>query len=885
MFAPERLGAQAQTISCTASGNPCWWTGGFDNHRDSHNNNETTLLNSTVCGVSGCSNPVQQLAILAVDSVPNLNSPQNRSNPVYAQPLYVPNIKINGAPSGSKCYNGATCNLVVASTLNGTLFAWDADTYILIWSRQGFPGHGQGTAGDAFWYGDCDGSEGGSGPVIAGGGGIPFFGSVSTGVIDFSNTTSSPAVLYLTSACANAANGIQAAWFLHGIDLLTGSDISGSPVAINPANFSGSAVPLNSPCTGGADGCVSCAGQTGCPSGGYWIVFDDIVQNQKPALLLVPDANSHPMIYVALGAFNEVGEGSPLRHLHGWIVRFKTTGGTLQTPTFVVNTSNLGPTGNTGSPGCSQSAGLAWYSASGVVNATGVTFPVGSSQCGHGGTPWSSTRGIAASETLGEVNANVFDIYAGVSNGPYQGGGSASAQNIGQSMLHFKSSQDSSTAYTAFAPVDYFTPIGQQQWPTGSYLNSSGTVVVPTGGAQDCGPILSGFSSSYTGGTPCTPALQPPQVDSACPCTTGPCSGGNSSWTFCTTTALVENGADWDQSTPGEILFKDPNDNNNPWKVVTSSKDGYAHVLNAANLGGAQTYDTGDQFTFAAANLLCPDVTANFPGGPLNEDCDRLTSMALYSYESTACGGTTCTELAIWPNDQVAGGERLTALQISPRDAGHWAPSGTSFARQVIAGDQIVACGCTVAAGNCPVITKVFGGAHPPYLITASGPPSGCNISTGLSYAGYFINPRPDSSPLPSGTGYPGGSLTVASSTSTSSDGVIWAVIPNDVNYDGKESADTIRTPGTLYGYNAVPGDGLVMLWNSAPAVCSNCQCFCANSFTLPTVAHGKVFLGTDAILPAGTTAGAVNCPTDASSDSFPTFASGVIVYGFPSQQ
>ena len=48
------------------------------------------------------------------------------------------------------------------------------------------------------------------------------------------------------------------------------------------------------------------------------------------------------MIYVALGAFNEVGEGDPLKHFHGWIVRFKTTGGTLQTPTFVVNTSNLG---------------------------------------------------------------------------------------------------------------------------------------------------------------------------------------------------------------------------------------------------------------------------------------------------------------------------------------------------------------------------------------------------------------------------------------------------------------------------------------------------------------------------------------------------------------
>ncbi|HUD99986.1 MAG TPA: hypothetical protein VMR62_10460 [Bryobacteraceae bacterium] len=43
------LAAQTQTIVCNTPGNPCWSTGGFDNHRDSHNNNETKLLDSTVC--------------------------------------------------------------------------------------------------------------------------------------------------------------------------------------------------------------------------------------------------------------------------------------------------------------------------------------------------------------------------------------------------------------------------------------------------------------------------------------------------------------------------------------------------------------------------------------------------------------------------------------------------------------------------------------------------------------------------------------------------------------------------------------------------------------------------------------------------------------------
>jgi hypothetical protein len=933
------LAAQTQTINCTAAGNPCWATGSFDNHRDSHNNNEAILLSTgttAVCAYNTCANPVQQNAVLAVDGILTGDLPNGQlTNPVYAQPLYVPNIKINGAPSGSKCYNGGTCNLVVASTLNGTLFAWDADTYALIWDRQGTPAVAQGTAGNAFWYNDC--KEAGAGPVVSNGGGVPFFGSVSTGVIDFSNTTSSPAVLYLTSACTNTQKSITAAWFLHGIDLLTGKDISGSPVAINAAAISGTATPLNSPCAGDAVGCVSCTGSAGCPSGGYWIKFHDSHQNQKPALLLLTDTNvsQYPMIYVALGAFNEVAEASPTKSSHGWIVRFKTTGGTLQTPTFVANTSNLGPTSNNSSPVCTQGAAPAWYYKRAVNTSSSYTFPLPSNQCGRDGRPWSSTRGIAASNSAGEVNAGVFDIYVGTGNGPYQGGGSAAAQNLGQSLLHFKSSQDSSTAYTAFAPTDYFTPIGQQQWPTGSYLNSSGYLVTPpseNGGntTQICGAISTGFgaydgSNIYPGGTPCTPALQPPQVDSGCPCTTGACSG-YSAYTFCSTTALVESGADWDQSTSGELLFEDPYDM--VWKVVTSSKDGYGHVLNAADLGGAQANDPGDLFTFAAANLLCPDMVPNYAGGPLGLGCDRLTSIAMYTYSSAnpACGDIgTCTVLAIWPNDQIdAGAERLRVLQISPLDGnGNWAPQqltgtftasdwvqnagssgdgtgdgqyyltgvGTSFGTQVIAGDVIV-CGCTVAAGDCPVITKVFSNTSPPYVITASGPPANCAVSGGLEYAGYFINPRPDFTPQPYLTGYPGGSLVVDSSGPTTADGVIWAVIPNNLNWDGNASFDSIRAQGTLYAYNAVPNSsGLKMLWNSTPNTttggdCGNCQYFCANSFTLPTVAHGQVFLGTDAILPTGTTLGGplpprstVHCPTD-NDANLPPFTSGILVYG-----
>jgi hypothetical protein len=941
------LHAQSQTISCTTTGNnPCWSTASFDNHRDAFNPNEATLLSSTVCsyGASGCTTPVYQHAILAVDGSATGDLPSGqRSNPVYASPLYVPNIKINGAPSGSNCYNGGTCNLVVATTLNGTVFAWDADTYTQIWNRQGNPSAAQGSAGNALWWDDCSdaGAYPSAGPAIASGGGVPFFGSVSTGVIDFSNTTSSPAVLYMTNACTdNATPTAHYGWFLHGIDLLTGHDISGSPIAINPAWSGGSAVPLNSPCTGGADGCASCTGDTGCPTGGYWITIDDQRQNQKPALLMLTDTNvdSAPMIYVALGAFNEIDEGSS-NNAHGWVVRFKTTSGTLQTPTFVLNSSNAGHTSNSNSPKCVQSDEPTWYappSSSPVLNyPVSKYFPYAPNQCGHGSTPWQSTRGITASNVLGEVNSNVFDIYVGMGNGPAQTGGSAGSQNLGDSLLHIQSSQDSATAYTAFAPVDYFTPVGQQQWPTGAYLAETGpNAGLVEGGAQNCGPIsaVSGtvlFPTSYTGGTPCMPAIQPPQVDSACPCTTGQCNTDGVSYTFCTTSSQVESDADWDQSVSGEILFEDPNDES--MKVVTVNKDGIGHLLSATNLGGANTYDTSDLFTFGANYLFCYDDGGNFPGGPLTTDCDRITSMAMYYYSSGTCGGSVCTWLLVWPTTDAATDERLTALQITPTDTPglHWQPetltgtfssgnwvqntggggdgtndgqyqltgTGTSFGTQVIPGDVIV-CGCTVAAANCPVITKVRANATPPYIVTASGAPSGCTPSSGLEYAGYFINPRPDATPPPQNTGYPGGSVVVDSNENVlDSDPVypvIWTVIPNDVNWDNNPVFDPRRGQGHVYAYNGIPDattNKLKRIW-TAPTDCQNssgsakCQYFCANSFTLPTVAHGQVFIGTDAILPTTTTLSGgsdnntVHCPTDSSDDTFPTFTSGIMVLG-----
>jgi hypothetical protein len=348
-----------------------------------------------------------------------------------------------------------------------------------------------------------------------------------------------------------------------------------------------------------------------------------------------------------------------------------------------------------------------------------------------------------------------------------------------------------------------------------------------------------------------------------------------------------------------DLPLLDPN--YNPPRATTSSKQALSNPIYAQPL-----YVT---------NIAVTNPSTGQPA----VDCDRVTSLAMYGNANTPG-----YYLYLWPNDQGQTAERLTALQISPRDGNNWLPeqltgtsftwvqndasgggdasmdeqwmlsgSATAFSTQGIAGDQIVCGGCTDGPqGNCPVITEVYYNASTPYVVTSAGPPNTECVLSGpspnLYYAGYFINPRPDFTPPPQSTGYPGGSLTVTSSSPTSTDGVVWAALSADLNWDADESVAAVRSQGMLYAYGAVPkSKGLQKLWSTDPATCTSCRYYCASPYSLPTVANGQVFLPTYAILqsPASLNNGTVHCPTDIASDTFPSFfQSGLLVYGFPAQ-
>jgi hypothetical protein len=125
----------------------------------------------------------------------------------FAQPLYVPNLLVNGSVH----------NVVIIATMNNTVYAYDADN--------------PATATTPLWQVNLGAATPSSRFQYRAGGGAARNGILATPVIDPTSNT-----IYVVSQRWDS--GAQTITFLlHALDLLSGTEKSGSPVAINPANF------------------------------------------------------------------------------------------------------------------------------------------------------------------------------------------------------------------------------------------------------------------------------------------------------------------------------------------------------------------------------------------------------------------------------------------------------------------------------------------------------------------------------------------------------------------------------------------------------------------------------------------------------------------------
>ncbi len=185
---------------------------------------------------------------------------------VYAQPLFLPNVRINGT----------THNVVFVATEHDSVYAFDADqtTAIAPLWKTSFLSSTATTvpAVDLFdKYSNKDIS--------------PEIGITGTPVID-----PTADILYVDTMTKE--NGRQYAHQLHALDLKTGSEKPGSPITIQ----------ASAPGTGDgtSDGKVS---------------FKAYVENQRSALLL-----SNGVVYISWASFSDTGP------YHGWLMGYTYNG-------------------------------------------------------------------------------------------------------------------------------------------------------------------------------------------------------------------------------------------------------------------------------------------------------------------------------------------------------------------------------------------------------------------------------------------------------------------------------------------------------------------------------------------------------------------------------
>jgi hypothetical protein len=239
---------------------------------------------------------------------------------ISTQPLWASNLTVNGTSR----------NVVFVATQHDGLFAFDADASpcVKLWSANLLDATHGGTSGETpvprtlIGHGDGDIS--------------PEVGVVGTPVIDPSSGT-----LFVVSKSMNPGH---TSYFqrLHAIDVLTGNEKPGSPIAI-AATFPGT------------------------NSGGTTVSFNPLQENQRAAL-----AFANGLVYIAWAAHEDTDPW------YGWVMGYKYDG-TKLTLQAVLNTSpNRGRSGiwmSGGAPAVDASGKLYVITGNGGFDATSRTAP------------------------------------------------------------------------------------------------------------------------------------------------------------------------------------------------------------------------------------------------------------------------------------------------------------------------------------------------------------------------------------------------------------------------------------------------------------------------------------------------------------------------------
>jgi len=330
------LHAQAPSSNCPMQNPPPILTAQYNAFRDSVNDNETCLTPLETTFYNEAKQP-----IFSLKAALKTANPSGVEAPVYAQPLYVPALSIQGG----------THNVLFAAALNDGVYAYDADNY----------GSGSPGSGVLYWarslFSDCNRTVGSTvypGTLIdfKGQSTLPYAGIVSTPVIDQAAN-----MMYLVDGCQDTRPGVGSFhWYIHALNISTGAD------AVPAAEI-----------TGGVT-----------PPGALATPFVPNTQVQRLSLAEVPGSN---LVYVGFGC--GLAEGPGQSPWHGWLFGYLNTGTALVQQSVFVTTpfantyTQAGTTCTTGTP-------------------VGQ-YPQSENWCGESGGLWMSGRAPAINEIDGST--------------------------------------------------------------------------------------------------------------------------------------------------------------------------------------------------------------------------------------------------------------------------------------------------------------------------------------------------------------------------------------------------------------------------------------------------------------------------------------------------
>jgi hypothetical protein len=278
-------------------------TGQYDTNRSSANLGETILNTSNVNAT--------QFGLLFTRSVDAY---------IFAQPLYVPNLTIQGAAH----------NVVFVATLNNTVYAFDADSP---------------SASAPLWKTSL-----GTPVSIPNYAGQPSIGILSTPVIDAGTDT-----MYVVTLTSESGSWV---YRLHAVNILTGAEIMPSSVV-----------------QGSVPGTGDNSQNVACPPNGTvepCVPFVAKEQQQRTALL-----ESNGDVYFGFGTLSPREDTASY---HGWLFGYST--GTLQLTSIFNSSPNTGtarsqPPCTGASNPCGHAGGI-WMAGRGpAADSTGIYFVTG----------------------------------------------------------------------------------------------------------------------------------------------------------------------------------------------------------------------------------------------------------------------------------------------------------------------------------------------------------------------------------------------------------------------------------------------------------------------------------------------------------------------------